>query len=95
MIVKYIGIYFCPSSNNTPSSPPYHVGNKIKARPEETFNEGLPVGIVDDSYYSPLVIYDDLNMGDMVGGNFSMNNHTLSQKYFYSDNGGVSSGYGF
>ena len=29
------GISFCPSSNNTPSSPPSRVGSKMKALPEE------------------------------------------------------------
>ena len=29
-------------------------------------NDELPAGIGDDSSYSPLVIDDDLNMGDMI-----------------------------
>ena len=53
------------------------------------------MGIGDDSYYYTLVIDDDLNMGDMSGGNCSLNNHTLSKQYCYYNNGDVSSGYGF
>ena len=34
-------------------------------------------------------------MGDISGGNFYMNNHTLSQQYFDSNNGDVSNGNGF
>ena len=34
-------------------------------------------------------------MGYVGGGNSSMNNHTLSQKYWYSNNGDVSSGNGY
>ena len=60
------GISFYSSSNNKPSSPPYRVGIKIKAAPEEKSNEELPAGILDDSFYSPLVIDDDLKMGDMT-----------------------------
>ena len=89
------GISFHPSSNNTPSSPPYHVGSKIKALPEEKYNEELPTGIVNDSSFSTLVVGDDLKMGDMSGGIFSMNNHTLYQQYCDSNNGDVSSRCGF
>ena len=39
---------------------------KRKSAPEEKANEELPAGIGDDSYYSPLVIYNDLNMGDIT-----------------------------
>ena len=34
----YRGIYFLPSSNNTPSSSPYIFGSKIKAAPKEKYN---------------------------------------------------------
>ena len=34
-------------------------------------------------------------MGDMSGGNYYLNNHTLSQQYCDSNNGDMSSGYGF
>ena len=34
-------------------------------------------------------------MGDMSGGNCSINNNTLSQQYYDTNNGDVSSGYGF
>ena len=88
-------ISFFPSLNKTPPSPPYHFGSKIKSVPEEKYNEELPAGIEDYSYYYPLVVYYYLKMGDMSGGNFSLNNHSLSQQYFYSNNGDLSSGYGF
>ena len=42
-----------------------------------------------------MVVDDDLNMGNMSGGNCSLNNHTLSQQYCDYDNGDVSSGYLF
>ena len=54
----------------------------------------MPAGIVDDYYYSPLFIDDYLNSGDTSGGNCSLNNHTISQQYFDSNNSDVSSGYG-
>ena len=38
---------------------------------------------------------DDVNMIEVSGGNCYMNNHTLSQHYFYYNNGDVSSGYAF
>ena len=88
-------ISFFPSSNNKPSSTPYRVGSKIKVVSEEKYNEELSVGISYYSYYSTLVIDDDLNMGDMSGGNCSINNHTHSQQYYDSNNGDMSSGYGF
>ena len=47
------------------------------------------------SNYFPLVIDDYFIMCDRSGGNCYMSNHTLSQKYFDSNNGDVSSGYGF
>ena len=55
----------------------------------------MPAGIGDGSYLYPLVIDDNLKTGDMSSGNVSMNNHTLSQQGFYSNNGDVSSGCGF
>ena len=88
-------ISFFLSSNKTPPSPPYCVGSKIKAVLEERSNEELPAGVGYDSSYSPLIIADDLNMGDMSGGNYSMNNYTLYQQYYDYNNGYVSSGYGF
>ena len=88
-------ISFRPSSNKTPPSPPYCVGSKIKVLPEGKSNEGLPAGIVDDSSYSPLVVDDGLKMGDISGGNCYLNNHIISQQYCDSNNGDVSSGYGF
>ena len=83
------------SSNKTPPSPPYSVGSKRKSLPEEKSNEELPAGIGDYSYYFPLVVDDDLNIGDMSGGGFSLKNHTLSQQYCDPNNGDVSSAYGF
>ena len=59
-------ISYQPSSNDTPSSPPYHIGIKIKWVPENIYNEELPAGIGDDSNHSPLVIDYDLRMGDMT-----------------------------
>ena len=94
LTVTYRGISFCSSSNSTPQSVPYCVGSKRKSAPEEKSNKELPVGTGDDYSYSPLVIGENLKMGDMSGGNFSMNNHTISQQYHDSNNGDVSSGYG-
>ena len=95
MAVTSRGISFQPSPNKTSSSPPYRVVSKIETVPNEKSNEELPAIIGDDSYYSPLVIDDDLNMGDASSGNYSLNNHTLSQQYRDSNNGDVSSGYDF
>ena len=89
----YRGISFLPSSSNTPSSPSYCVGSKIKSVSEEKYNEELPAVIGDGSSYYPLIIDDDLKMGDMSGGNCYMNNHTLYQQYHDSNNGDVSSRY--
>ena len=89
----YIGISFIPSSNNTPSSLPYCVGSKRKSVSEEKQNEELPAVIGDSSSYYPLIIDDDLKMGDMSGGKCYMKNHTLCQQYYYSNNGDVSSEY--
>ena len=58
-------------------------------------NEELTAGIGNSSSYSPLVIDEDLSMGDMSGCNFSMNNHSLSQHDIDSNNGDVSNGYDF
>ena len=55
----------------------------------------LPAGIGDSSSYSTLLIDADCNMGEMSGGDFSMNNHTLFQQYYDSNNFDVSSWYGF
>ena len=93
--VTSIGIFFWLLSNNTPSSTLYLVDSKIKSAPEEEFNEELTACIGDGYYYFPLVIDDDLYIGDMNGGNFSLNNHTLSQQYFDFNNGDVCSEYGF
>ena len=65
LTVTYRGKSFSSSSNNIPSSPPYNVDIKSKASPEEKSNELLPAGIGYDSSYSPLIIDDDLSMGDM------------------------------
>ena len=54
------------SSNNAPPIPSYRVGIKIKSAPEEKYNEELTAGIGDDSTYYPLVIYYDLNMGNIT-----------------------------
>ena len=86
------GLSFRLSSNNTPLSPPLFFCSKIKAVPEEKYNEKLPV----DSSISPWIIYDDFKIGEMSCGNFSMNNHTISLKNkFDSNNVDVSSGYDF
>ena len=58
-------------------------------------NEELPAGIGDDSYHYQLFSDDDLKIGDISGGKFSLNNHTIYQQYHDSNHGGVSSGYGF
>ena len=50
--------------------------------------------IVYYSSYFLLVTDNDLNMGDMSGGNFYLNNHTLSQQYCDFNNGDVCSEYG-
>ena len=91
MKVKYRGIYFHPTSNITPWNLPYRVGSKQKTVPEENFNEELPAGIGDDSYYYPLVIDDDFKMGDMSVGNCSINDHIIFQHYCDLNNADVSS----
>ena len=88
-------ISFFLSSNKKPPSPPYCIGSKIKALLEERSNEELPAGVRYDSSYSTLIIADDLNMGDMSGGNCYLNNYTLYQQYCDYNNDYVSSGYGF
>ena len=93
--VTYREIYFFPSSNKTPPSPPYRVGSKIKAVPEAKYNEESPAGIGDDYSYSTLVVDDNLEMGDMSGGNCYLENNTLYQQYCDSNNGDVISGYDF
>ena len=93
--VTSIGISVRSSSTKTPPSPLYRVGSKIKSVPEEKYNEELPAAIGYFSSYSSLVIGDDLNLGEMSGENFSLDNHTLSQHYCDSNNGGMSSGYVF
>ena len=65
--------------------------SKTKSIHEIKLKEKLPAG----SSFSPLVIDDNLKTGDTSCGNFSMNNYTLSQQNFDSNNGNVSSGYGF
>ena len=84
-------ISFHPSSNNTPSSTLSYAGIKRKAVPEEKPNDKLP------EYYSIslLVIDYGKKMGDKSGGNCSMIYHTLYQHACDSNNGDVSSGYGF
>ena len=42
-----------------------------------------------------MVIDDDLEMFDMSGGNFSINNYIIYQKDCNTNAGDVSSGYGF
>ena len=59
-------IFLLSSSNDTPPSPPYHVGIKIKSVPEYKYNEELTTGIEDDSTYSSLVIDDYLKMGEIM-----------------------------
>ena len=88
-------ISFLPSSNKTPPNTPYSIGSKIKAVPEEKSNEELLGGIGYSSYCFHLVIDDYLKMGNMSGGNCSLNNSTLSKHYCDSINGDESSGYGF
>ena len=92
LTVTFRGISFWSSSNNKPSILPCCVGSKIKSATEKWYDQ-LHAGIGYDYSYSPLVIDDDWNMGDIIGVIFSMNNHTLSQHYCNSNNGDVSSGY--
>ena len=58
------GIKYHPSSKNTPSSAPYCIGSKRKSAPHEKINDKLTA----ISSISPLVIDDDLKMGDMRCG---------------------------
>ena len=44
---SYRGILFCQSSNNTPSSPPYHIGSIRKALTEVQYDDELTAGIGD------------------------------------------------
>ena len=67
MTVTSRGVSFCPSSNNTPSSPLYTVISKRKSSPEEKYNEELPPCIGYYSSYYPLEIDDYLKMGDISG----------------------------
>ena len=53
------------------------VRSKRKHVNEETSKEKLPV----DYYLSPLIINDDLKMGEKSCGNCSTNNHTIYQHY--------------
>ena len=78
-----------PSSNNTSFSPPSGTGSKRKALPEEKYDDDLTTGIGDDSSLSPLVIYGDLKISDMSGGNGYMNIHTISQQDLRFNNGDV------
>ena len=87
------GISFSSSSNITSSSPSYCVGIKIKPFPEEKHKKELPAFIGDDYSYYLFVVYDDLKMGDMIDGDFSLIKHTLSQQYWYFNNGDVFSVY--
>ena len=87
----YREISFCPSSNNTPSSPPSCVRSTRKAVPEEKYNDKL----LADYYISPLVVDDDLKIGDATCRNCYMRNHTLSKQDCDSNNGDVMSGYVF
>ena len=84
-----------PSSNNTPSSPPSVPGIKRKSLTEEKYDYKLPIGILNDSILSPLVISGDLKMGGVSGDNGYINSHTLSQQDQDSNTGGVSIGNGF
>ena len=92
--MKYIyrGISFLPSSNNTPSSTSYCVVSKIKSVSEEKYNEELPAVIGDYYSYYPLIIVDDLKMGETSDGKCYMNNHTLYQQYYEFNNSDVISG---
>ena len=89
------GISFLPSSNNTPSSPPFCIGSKRKELPEEKYDDELFAGIGYDYYVSPLLIDGLKKMGSVSGGNFSVNNYKLSQKDCDSNNGDVISGNDF
>ena len=95
MIESSRGISIRPSSNNIPSSSSYDPGRKIKALPEEKSDDESPVGIGGDYSLSPLVIGGYLNMGNVSGGNGSMNSHTLSKQDRDFNNGDESSGNGF
>ena len=44
------------SSNNTPSSPPSHLGNIIKSLTEVKYDDEVPAHIGDEDSFSPLVI---------------------------------------
>ena len=66
LIVIYRYISFLSSSNNTPSSTPLGFDIKIKSVLEAKSNDELPTGIGDYSTYYPLIIDDDLNIGDMT-----------------------------
>ena len=88
---SYRNISFCPSSNNTPSIPPYYLGSKRKSLTEEKSDDGLPASIGDDYFFNTSVIDGVLKKIDASDGNFSMNNHTISQHDFDFNNGDVSS----
>ena len=68
---------------------------KEKSLPEEKYYDELRAGIVDGSYFSPLVIDGYFELGDVSGWNGSINNHTLSQDYLDPNNGDARSGNGF
>ena len=82
LTLSYRGISFLTSSNNTPSSPPYCPGIKIKSLNEVKHNGELTAVIGDYYYFSPLVIDDVSKMGNVSCGDFYMGNHTLSQQYY-------------
>ena len=91
-IQSYIGLPFCLSSNNTPSSPPSCLESKNKALPKEKSDDELPACIGDDYYLSPFVIDEYLKRGDVSGGNGYMNSHPLYQQDWDFNNGDVISG---
>ena len=92
LIESSIGISISPLSNKTPPIPPFGPGSKRKTLPEEKSNDESPTGSVDNYFLYPLVIDGYLKIGDVSGRNGSINSQTLSQQYWYFNNGDVSCG---
>ena len=79
------------TDTSRPPIPPSYVYSKRKYVHEEKLKEKWPA----DSYFSTLIVNDDLSIGDKSCGNYSMNKQTTFHQYCDSNNEDVNSRYGF